>query len=104
MRALLLYNVPDKVIGHQPEMHLKNTLVCLTQTGFPALVCDHERAIAAARTALNVKIPKQQSQRAPLWHTKPPLTPGVTGVGAWIVLRGQRARLWAQHRMSTAIT
>lgn len=76
----------------------------LTQTAFSVLVCDHKRAIAAAWTALNVKIPKQQSQRSPLWHSKPPLTPGVTRVGAWIVLRSQSARLCSQHCMSTAIT
>lgn len=94
--------------------HFCNNLTCiycipsavnkLTQSGFSILVCYHKRAIAAAWTALNVKISEQQSQRAPLRHSKPPFTPGVTGVGAWVVLRGQRAGLCAQHCMSTAIT
>lgn len=76
----------------------------LTKTGFSILVCYQERAVAAARAALNVEISKQQSQRAPLRHPKPPLTPGVTGVGLRIVLWGQRARLCAQQCVSTAIT
>lgn len=75
----------------------------LTQLGLPILVCDHKGAIAAAWTVLDVKIPKQQSQQAAFWHTNPPLTPSVAGVGAWIVLRGQGARLCAQQCMSTAI-
>lgn len=76
----------------------------LTQAVLSVFVCDHHRAIAAAWTALNVKISKEQSQHAPLWYTKPPLTPGVTGVGTRIVLGGYGARLWCQQRMSTAIT
>lgn len=76
----------------------------LTQAVLSVFVCDHHRAIAAAWTALNVKISKEQPQRAPLWYTKPPLTPGVTGVGTRIVLGGYGARLWCQQRMSTAIT
>ncbi|TNN76228.1 hypothetical protein EYF80_013516 [Liparis tanakae] len=37
------------------------------------------RAVPAARTALNVKIPKKQPQRSPLRHSELPLAPAVTG-------------------------
>lgn len=75
----------------------------LTQMGLPILVCDHKGAIAAAWTVLDVKIPKQELQHAAFWHTNPPFTPSVAGVGAWIVLRGQGAGLYALQCMSTAI-
>lgn len=95
-------------------MHLKkrryNTqlsveqIYSLTQAGFPVVSCDHERSIAAVRAALNVKISKQEAQHPPRWHTKPPLTWAVHGIGARVVLRGQGARLCAQNCMPTAIT
>lgn len=87
----------------QPERrdHFRNDL--LTQDGVSAPVCYHQRAVAAGWAALNVKVSKQQAQRAPLWHSEPPLTPGVARVGAGVVPRGQRAGLGAQHCVSAAI-
>lgn len=75
----------------------------LTQTQLSALVGDHDGAVAAAWAALHVKVPEQQAQRAALGHPQPPAAPGVAGVGAWVVLRGQRARLGALYRVSAAI-
>lgn len=68
------------------------------------LVYYHDGAVAAVRTALDVKVSEQQPKRAALGHPEPPATPGVAGVGAGVVLRSQRAGLGALHCVSTAIT
>lgn len=86
-----------------PQWDLQAQCGRLTQTQLSTLVCDHDGAVAAARAALHVKVSEQQAQRAALGHPQPPAAPGVTGVSARVVLRGQRARLGALHRVSAAI-
>lgn len=76
----------------------------LTQAALSVLVRYHDGAVAAVRTALDVKVCEQKPKRAALGHPEPPATPGVAGVGAGVVLRSQRAGLGALHRVSTAIT
>lgn len=76
----------------------------LTQTVLSVLVRYHDGAVAAARTALDIKVSEQQPKRAALGHPEPPATQGVAGVGAGVVLGSQCAGLGALHCVSAAIT
>lgn len=79
-------------------------LIRFTQTGLSVPLGYHQGPVGAARTVLDVKVPEEQPQRPSLCHAQLPLAPDVAGVGPGVVLRGQRAGLYAQRCMSTPIT
>lgn len=64
---------------------------------------EQQEAGGAVFRGLDVHIPEGQEERAPLSCLDPPLTGCVVGIGAGVVLGGQRPAVRRQHRMATSV-